>query len=487
MMKGNWKKKVHSYLGIFIATLMILFSISGIILNHKSLVSSYGISRKYLPSKFEYKQWNNSLIRADIKIAEDSILLYGNTGVFLYNNGHYTEFNKGFPKGVANRQIRSIVKNKDNQVYALNSKKLYKLNKDIWEECSPKFRGKFSDMLIKGDSLVILGRSNIYVNHHNTWEKIELRAADNYDNKVSLFRTIWFLHSGELFGKTGKYIVDFIAIILIIVSLSGIIYFISKKSIKKINNKRLLSGVMIKSVKLHNKLSKTFFILMLIVCVSGCFLRPPLLLSIIWGRVPAIPLSKMDNTNPWNGLLRNFKYDNQLKDWLLYTENGYYSFKDLHSIPKQLNKYPPTSIMGINAWQRDKEGRWLIGSFSGLYTWDRTKNECKDFFTDKLVISNTASPFGKKAITGIINNIGNKIEVVEYENGSNFDHMPEEFKYLDMSLWEFFLDCHTGRIFSFLGTIQIFYIFISGLIIVIVLLTGFKIRLNARKKKRHNN
>ncbi len=47
--------------------------------------------------------------------------------------------------------------------------------------------------------------------------------------RLTVFRTIWLLHSGELFGSIGKLIVDGIAIILVLLCITGLIFWLKPK------------------------------------------------------------------------------------------------------------------------------------------------------------------------------------------------------------------------------------------------------------------
>lgn len=73
---------------------MLLFCVSGILLNHRSLVKNVNVSRKYLPSRYEYHDWNGGLLRGTTDIghlprsvsagAADScrhLLIYGSGGI----------------------------------------------------------------------------------------------------------------------------------------------------------------------------------------------------------------------------------------------------------------------------------------------------------------------------------------------------------------------------------------------------------------------
>ncbi len=85
---------------------------------------------------------------------------------------------------------------------------------------------KFTDIASHGDTLVVLSRSFVYTSlpPYKTFKRIQLHAPKDYDGKVTVFRTVWLLHSGELFGITGKIVVDAIAIILVVLCITGIVF-----------------------------------------------------------------------------------------------------------------------------------------------------------------------------------------------------------------------------------------------------------------------
>ena len=51
MKKGTWRKQ-HKWLGIGLSFFMLMFSVSGILLNHRSLIKDVNVRRKYLPSRY---------------------------------------------------------------------------------------------------------------------------------------------------------------------------------------------------------------------------------------------------------------------------------------------------------------------------------------------------------------------------------------------------------------------------------------------------
>lgn len=62
-----------------------------------------------------------------------------------------------------------------------------------------------SDITTRGDTLVVLSRSYLYyaTAAYRQFNKVEIQPAVGDDGKVSLFRQVWLLHSGGLFGTVG--------------------------------------------------------------------------------------------------------------------------------------------------------------------------------------------------------------------------------------------------------------------------------------------
>ena len=81
MKKITWRKH-HKWLGLILGFFIIMFSLSGLILNHPMLFADVNISRKMLPEVYQYKQWNNGLLRGSLKW-HGQVLIYGNSGIWI--------------------------------------------------------------------------------------------------------------------------------------------------------------------------------------------------------------------------------------------------------------------------------------------------------------------------------------------------------------------------------------------------------------------
>ena len=122
-------------------------------------------------------------------------------------------------------------------------------------------------------------------------ERKELKSASNFKPKDYLFRTVWKLHSGELFGIVGRLVVDAIAVVLIILCVTGIILFIlpynirwNRKREKKESCNRGLKRL-VWNQKWHNRFGVYALEFTLFITITGTCLRPPLMIPLIYNYV----------------------------------------------------------------------------------------------------------------------------------------------------------------------------------------------------------
>lgn len=487
--KRTWKKQ-HKWLGLVISIFLVLFCLSGLVLNHRSLVSHLNISRQYLPSSYHFENWNRGFLRGTLPCrlnGQDLILLYGAEGCWRTDStaSSFKDFNTGLPEGRDLRALRAVVQTRNGQLFAAGQFGLYILSDTTpyrWQEIQLPLSEdeRLSDLTVAGDTLLVAGRSYLYLAtppyHH--FQKIELKAPKGYDGRVSLFRTVWQLHSGELFGIVGRIILDIIAVCLIILCVSAWGYWLWPKR-RALRWRRHLLWI-------HDRVGTKTIILTLLVAFTGWCLRPPVLIALAQGRVPAIPGTSLYSDNPWHDDLRMIRYNKREPGWLLSASGGFYKLSTLHSTPVKINNTPPVSVMGLNVWQQDGSGDWLIGSFSGMFRWKQSKGQVTDYTTGKAVSFNAGPPFGQTPVAGFTSDFHHRNYVVDYDKGTEFASMPSSFSTLPMSLWEAALEIHSGRIYIYNNLGSMLVIFLSGIIIVWVLWSGYCVRFKRPTKKRKN-
>lgn len=486
MKRRVWRKH-HKWFGLILVFFMLMFCVSGIVLNHREAVSGVDVSRKWLPSAYRFDRWNHGLLRGSWRcVHTDSMLLYGSNGIWQTDSQAtvFADFNEGLPAGTDHRNVRAVVQTADSSLFALTPYALYRRCGAAWRAVGLPDRQDewLSDLMQAGDTLIVTGRSHLYLSvyPYRVFEKRSLKAPADADGKVSLFRTVWLLHSGELFGTPGKLLMDGVALLLSMLCVTGLLYWLLPHLIRRFSKQgqiRMAATSLLKaSLRWHDALGRYAFALLMWVSFTGWCLRPPVLLALVGSKVPPVPGTLLDDDNAWNDKLRLLRYDPTCADWLLSTSEGFYALSSLDAVPVKVAQAPPVSVMGLNVWQKDREGRWLVGSFSGMFVWNRANGKVHDYFTGNEVHEVTGPPFGQRAVSGCVSGWQSAPLVVEYVQGTASLTMPESFSELPMSLWNVALEVHTGRIYTILGQGTLIFIFFAGLAAMWCIYSGYVIR-----------
>ena len=529
----TWKK-YHRWFGLILSVFMLVFCVSGIILNHRQLFADCDVSRSILPPAYHIQNFNNGVIKGSIRIdghadlasaggikaSDDSVLAYGYGGIWLTDAEmkSWKDFNKGLPKNVDGRNIRNMVQTKNGEIWCAAMMDVYRFDGKEWKMFPlADNEERITDITLTKDStsIIAMTRSAVYeisgkktdAANEKTNAANEKRDAisektnvtrkiigqpEGFIPEVTLFKTVWHLHSGAFFGLTGRLVVDAIAIVLIILSITGIILFILPYRIRR--QKRLqarekmqkLGKQMVFNAKWHNKLGYTTIILTLWLAITGMCLRPPLMIPLAMNKTT----EKVKDGNVWHDKLRAIRWDAAEGNWLVSTSEGFLRVDEhFQHKPILLNKEkaPKVSPMGVTVFESDGKGDWLVGSFSGMFRWYPEKNLIVDYFTGKQNIEKSMIPISNHLVSGYSKDFfGGKEVTFDYSKGASLDETtstPELLSATPMSLWNVALELHVGRCYSpFLGPLSDLFVFISGLLITLVLLSGYII-LKRRKKK----
>jgi len=483
-------RKYHKWAGIGLSFFLLLFALSGIVLNHREAFSSIDIPRSLLSSSYQYHNWNNAALRGGIDLDSTRTLYYGNVGCWEYSkpDDRWSDYNTGFPKGSDNRKISKVIKTNNKRLFAGTLFGLYEYRNDQWEKISLGLKHeRITDLIEVDDQLHILTRSELGL-LDLTRKQLHfsyLPTPAGYQKTSSLFKTIWLLHSGEILGLTGKIIVDLIALIFLFLLVTGIIWFISPAQIKRAK-KRMKKTVYQKkafrfSVKWHNKLGFYFIAFMVFTTFTGIFLRPPLLIAIANAQVKSIPYTMLDTPNAWYDQLRAIRFNSHHQMYFVSTAKGMFALtsdqKEMVPVPHQ----PPVSVMGINVFEEQSTDRYLVGSFSGLYLWNPIEQTTHHAFTGQIYRPPTgmARPIGEHMAAGYYADHHHSY-YYDYNTGAHalnkgsFPVMPDEIKEASpLSLWNLALEIHTGRIFQdVLGAFYILIVPLTGIATLILLFSG---------------
>lgn len=505
---------VHKWGGLFFTLFLIIFALSGIVLNHRVALSEVDVPRSVLPPEYRMEHWNLGAVKGTLRVSSDSILLYGENGLWLTDSSRacFSRFERGMCSGADNRLVANVVRTHSGQLFAVTTFDAYQWNHSTqsWQRLTERFApsDRMTDAAVKGDTLVLQSRSELFLATapYTHFERIHLKAPTNAPLGRFTFRTLWMLHSGELFGAWAQYFVDFLGVILIVLCLTGVVLAFFPKLLKRQRKrqpegKSVLRRVFKFSLQLHNKLGVYLLAFLLLLTVTGMFLRPPLLVAIARLRHQPLALTHEHNPNPWWDNLRMIRYDRHHHRWLLQTPFGFFTTSNLHSAPTKLDHEPPVGFMGTNVLQQEDADHWIAGSFSGLYRWNARTGESWNLYTGQRYVApkHQGIPDFTYSVSGYSTDLGARPVVFDYNRGAeyalggakksatdddeqefvcyeraDFSVMPEQVQDGRLSLWRVALETHTGRIYTFLPNIVIqLFIFLSGTFLLTVLISGF--------------
>lgn len=502
MKKLKW---IHRWFSLVLGLFLILWAASGIVLNHRGLFSVVDLNRNLLSENYQYRNWNNAAMRSGLQLGSDSLLIYGNIGIYLTDTGFtsYDPFMNGLKKGTDNRRIFKLLRTEAGHLYAGTQSGLYYFHPQAssWQKIKlPLHDERIPGLSVRGDKVVVMSRSELWITDDEPGEwvfsRFELPRALDDDGRIGLFKTLWVIHSGEIFGLPGKLIVDLLALVLIFLVITGYIYFFFPRWLKSRKKKKkavagLLSSIRF-SVKWHNKIGIWIGGFLIITAFTGIFLRPPLLIPIANQRVAKIPYTVLSKPNPWHDRLRAIHWNAEQNFWLIGTAEGLYRANpDFSGLLVSFSNQPPLSVMGINVLEHLGRDAYLIGSFNGLFLWQAETGYVRNYITGEIPqeVSHAGSPIGKHMITGMIRLAGKHL-IFDYNRGLIGHHriaMPEAIQDTPMPLWNFALEVHTARIFqAWIGSFYILIIPLFGLSTLLILISGIIVWLKPylRRQKR---
>ncbi len=502
----NFLRKLHKWAGVLVALFIIIFSVSGIIMNHRDFFSPVSVSRGWMPEEYRYQNWNNASVKSACR-TDEGYLFYGNLGTWHFNSSltQYEKVQFGEKPGIDRQKTQKIIRASNGNYYACGLFGLYYSTDGAksWEEIELPTHEKIIDLTSDETRVYVLSRSELFHLDQNTHQLRAYQPATpaDYDNKIGLFRTLWEIHSGEFIGLPGKLLVDLMGLIFLALSITGIVYFVAPHAMKRSASKvkKKWGKARRFSLKWHNWLGVYPVVFLLITTITGMFLRPPLLIPIANQKVNKLPFTHLDHPNPWYDQLRSIYYDTSYDALVLGTSNGFYYSKpdasELYKIPIQ----PPVSVMGVNVFEKTPEGNYLVGSFSGLFEWNPMKGIVFDRMENRpyRAVSQQGPPIGAHVIAGYFKDRSGEEWVFDYSAGvkslgsrQTFIPMPALLEASPMSLWNLALEFHTARFYQFmLGPAYILIVPLVGLIIILLLVSGILvwIRYHTGKKKSRVN
>jgi len=477
-------KWLHKYVGLTLLLFFLFMGVTGILINHPSLLRSWSVPTSWLGESYQYTNWNRFSFRDSVITDDGAMYIGGKLGVW-YSQGAgfaFTELNRGLPESFYMRDINTLLTvdhNGKRRLFAGGRGGLFfrDQDSDSWKAVSGITDVEIVDLLLHGGRILAFGSHACYtaavLQEDPVFEQrhIQIETAGQW---VPGYRLLFELHSGKLFGLPGRLVVDTTAIVLLFLCISALyIYFIPWKNrtfrgrpkknrwLKPMYSSHLLTGIWIS-------------LLLFIIASSGVFIRPPLIL--FSGLIP-VPLASLAGKTP-EILRAAIAGDGSL---VLATRDGWYKGDPDFTPPLQPVTPPvPVFAMGTTVLEPLRGQQLLVGSFSGLYKWNVDENTGVDISGKKAPKKAGLMP-GKVMAAAVMMDDGIFTAYADYKrgllgvDGSPVTNRPFPTEQLEKrtSLYHFLFELHNGRFLrDIIGAWYILYVPLIGMALILVVFTG---------------
>jgi hypothetical protein len=460
----------HRWLGLTGLLYFFGMAVSGVLLNHPALISSVDLPRKWIPGDYSFRQWNRNSLRGAVRGPQGETYLYGEAGVWRLEAGIRVPvaLNTGLSSSVYYRDTRTLLRVNTPRPYLLAGTRgglfLLRLGEETaWQRVplgSHRERETVVDLIRVENRVLAVTRSRVYTARLGD----SLQFADTTPTRVPeptrripLFRLVFHLHSGDVWGLPGRLAVDLLGLAVAFLTVTGAYFWWRKRrrTLARGSGGRWAR----RGLVWHNRLGLWLAPLVALLAVTGLFQRPPFLIAIVNASYPPRYHPAPVDPNPWYDLLRKALYDSERKSLVLATADGFFEGpSDLSRPFRRIVGDPPVSVMGATVFRSDPRGRYWIGSMSGLYVWDRATGRVTDAFTGRPPRPSQRGPVGEHQVVGFVADPNGGFVAADYGRGlldssgrpRSLPLPPSLVGGGRISLWHALFEFHNGRIFGFL-------------------------------------
>jgi len=472
---------LHLWLGLIFAPLLVMLALSGIGLNHPQWVQSLSLPLGWMPDNYAYQNWNRGLVEALVADNQGGFYATGKEGVWHLQGETATQLHNPLQSSAWQRMGYSLYLDPHSQ-QLLNGARdgLYSLDlqSGSWQQVAGSQGQRFVSVVASPLGLFAASRQGLYrldfLESGYRLTPLAVTLADN-GGQSPLFRFIFQLHSGELFGKLGVFIMDATAGLLIFLSLTALYLFLFPRLVKRKwlgREQRIRGGKGFRwMLKHHNQLGLIIALVLLISGLTGMVMRPPGLILISSATSP-IKLKDL-HSSPLRHIIEKAQWDSASQRLMLLTSGGLYLGQPEAEAVFQPAPLPvPVHAMGATLFEPAGDS-FLIGSFSGIYRWQPQTGAINSLALD----TGRARMMPKAAVT-----TADGLAVFDFYTGLNqaaeqrvsLPEMPESVnEKAEISLWHMLFELHNMRIFqAFIGPFYLLLVVLSGLSLVIISISG---------------
>lgn len=280
------------------------------------------MSRGILPDSYRLEHWNNGLMRGTVRVGED-VYAYGAAGVYRTTPEmkDYSPAMDGLPKEA---DVRDLAAAADGRLFCTTAESAYTLapGEKVWAAIKMPKKMKPSSLCLKDGDVYLVGRSGLarVQAPYATAEKLDTPPPADAPQGGSMLGLVKDLHHGKLFGTVGIVVVDIIALVFVVLCISGFLYWLLRMLFPRLGaSLRPLGGRSLKlNLSTHRFLGRWTLWGLVLVTVTGWFLMKPLRSAISF----TLPAGEAPS---WLGKAPAVRYDAATHDFLVAGGAGLYS------------------------------------------------------------------------------------------------------------------------------------------------------------------
>lgn len=493
-------KWIHKYIGLLLILFLVWMSISGILINHPSLIAGIDMPLFLTPQQYHYQNWNrSSLIELQYLNHNPEIAIAcGKAGVWISIDGGktFSAYNDGLPESGYYRKTADIfIREGDKTViYAGTKKGLYQreLHDKQWTQIPlPVENAEIKKILFFKNKLHVFSTSNVFSADFPAETLIFKHQPLNRDEplkKISLVDLFFELHSGAIWGLPGKLLFDLAGVILFFLSISAFYSWYYPWKRKKQRPFGIQSSGRVRRMfkwffKYHLKLGIWAAFVLFVFGATGFFMRPPLLAILIGDGIPKEFYPGIVHKNPWHDKINNVLYDISKDKIIIEAKDGLWQGDpDFNSDFKKIDLNVPVFVMGTTVFENADSSSYLAGSFNGLYLFDKNTGSSFDLINEKIAKDVSSVRPADLMVTGYFKTPAGESFISTHEKGiiplgdSNINNrfiMPEQLAETGLPLWNWFFEIHNGRFFKdWIGGLYILIIPLGSLLYMLIILSG---------------
>jgi len=484
-------KWLHKYLGLLLIVFLIWMSFSGILLNHPDWFGSWMVPNALVPPPYRVHDWNQGALRDALVLEDDQVLFAGLKGVWKSVDGgnSFQVDQDGLDSRFIYRKTNDLHFDKaSGLIFASTDGGLFRrpTQASTWRRCELKGskNEKVKKVLSTPRGLVAVTDSNIYHQEGDTFSIVQVGRPNS---GVELIKLCFDIHDGKVWGLPGRLIMDVTALILAFLSLSALIIWLFPKLQESSRGAwyRWLKRAFKFCFQKHLKWSIWFGAPLLILGLTGMFMRPPMLVFLAEKSVPNYLYPGPLPNNPWYKKIKNATYLPHSNE-IIIEADGFWKAefaKKTSATPLDWQE-SPIHVMGTTVLEPIGEETFLLGSFSGLLTYRTDTQTATDYLTGEPAMNRSRIRSHEYRVTGYFQTDQGLEFAASHHKGlsvlTSDGPSPDTvtFKMPDAvnqtPLWDYMFELHNGRIFShWIGAWSKLLVPLASILYVILSLSGF--------------